>query len=464
MVKLTENLIAGLIGLVGENGYYDRKKLSLLDPGFHDDNLHSAIALLPETTEQVCEILKFCNDNQINVVPQGGRTGLAGGCVNHPDEVIVMCDRLNKIIEVNPMERTVTVEAGVTLQTLEEILARDNLSIGVDIGARGTATIGGMIATNAGGMEAFRHGSMRQRLLGLTVILADGSVYEDVSRVPKCNEGYDIKQLFCGAEGTLGLITSAVLKLTTLPSDASTLLAAVPTASAATKILRQLQQISELDVLRAEIMWATYAQCVAKETDLERVLNFCDSPFYVIYELSPLSKQIDLESLLTTSLESAMEKGELIDLIIARNEREREEIWRIREESFVIDRTLNHSLWYDISVPLTHLDSYVNNVITELEHLDPKIQSYFMGHLGDGNLHATIGHQREFNTQTKRNISTIIEASAKKIGGSFSAEHGIGIDKRESLTTYTNTEKLRLMSIIKKAFDPKGIMNPGKVI
>ena len=225
-----------------------------------------------------------------------------------------------------------------------------------------------------------------------------------------------------------------------------------------------MEDINELELLRGEIMWKDYAQCVAIEVGLKRVLTFCDAPFYVIYELSPRIKGIDIEEALSCALESSMENGELIDLIVASNERERDEIWQIREDSFTIDRSLNYSLWFDVSVPLSQLDSYASDVIEKLHNLDEEIQVYLMGHLGDGNLHATIGHSKELDDETKKCISVIIESKLKDIGGSFSAEHGIGTEKRESLYAYVDSEKLKLMSLIKNAIDPKNLMNPGKIL
>ena len=212
-MALSEKNIRTLTQIVGKGAIKDSTALDLIDPGFHENNLKSKLALLPETTEQVSEILRFCYANDISIVPHGGRTGLAGGATSHSEQIILMTDKLNKVIDVDVTERIAIVEAGVTLQELDNQLKEHLLSVGVDIGARGTATIGGMITTNAGGMEAFRNGSMRHRILGLTVVLPDGTIFTDMSRVTKCNEGYDLKQLFCGAEGTLGIVTSAVLQL-----------------------------------------------------------------------------------------------------------------------------------------------------------------------------------------------------------------------------------------------------------
>ncbi len=450
--------------IVGDQGYRDHLALELLDPGFHKDNLQADLALLPQTTEHVAEILKYCYENDIAIVPQGGRSGLAGGCTSRSGQVIVMTDKLDRIVEIDPHERIAIVEAGVTLQALQDALEKYDLSVGIDLGARGTATIGGMVATNAGGMEAFRYGSMRQRIVGLTAVLPDGKILKDMPRVAKCNEGYDIKQLFCGAEGTLGIITSVILQLESSSSYATTMLAACPNAKAAVKIFRHLQNTCELELLRGEIMWREYAHKVADKISLKQVLNFCDSPFYVLYEVSPRITNIELDEMLAESLMPLMESGDVFDLIVASSERERDEIWRIREDSFVIDHGLDTSLWYDVSVPLSQLDNYAEQLQQQLILLDTDINAYIMGHLGDGNLHMTIGADKPLRAEIQNAISAAVEAGLKSIGGSFSAEHGIGTDKRKSLQAYGDPEKLKLMKLIKKAFDPKGLMNPGKII
>ncbi len=442
----------------------NQSALKLTDPGFHKDNLNADLALLPDTTQQVSQVLNYCYENDIAVVPQGGRTGLAGGCVSQSGQVIVMTDKLDKIIEIDVDERIAIVEAGVTLQSLQEAVEEYGLSVGIDLGARGSATIGGMIATNAGGMEAFRYGSMRQRILGLTVVLADGKILEDMPRIAKCNEGYDIKQLFCGAEGTLGIITSAVLKLESADRNSTTMLAACPNANSGIKVFRHLQDVNELELLRGEIMWHDYAHKVAEEISLKNVLEFCDSPFYVIYETSSRVSTIDIEELLGETLMPLMESGDILDLIVASNEREHDEIWRIREESFVIDRGLLTSLWFDVTIPLSKLDDYAQKLMQQLSQMNPNIQVYLMGHLGDGNLHMTIGADKPLNLEVQHSISKAVEANIKTMGGSFSAEHGIGIDKRKSLKAYGDPQKIELMKLIKKTFDPKGLMNPGKIL
>ena len=243
-------ITAAFAAIVGETGIRSAATLAGLDSGFHRDNFGASLAVLPRSTAEVSAAIALCHSHGLPVVPQGGRTGLSGGAISRQGEVILLADRLDRIIAIDPLAMLAVVEAGVTLQALDEAVAEHGLSPGIDLAARGTATIGGMIATNAGGMEAFRNGTMRNRLLGLEAVLPDGAILDDMTRVPKCNEGYDIKHLFCGAEGTLGVVTQAVLRLSPADGEATTLLAACPDAAAALDIFRRLQRAPGLDFRR----------------------------------------------------------------------------------------------------------------------------------------------------------------------------------------------------------------------
>jgi len=452
-----------LAEIVGEAGVRGAADLAGRDPGFHAGNFGGALAVLPRTTAEVAAVVSICRRRGIGIVPQGGRTGLAGGAISGPGQVILMTDGLNRIVEIDPVERIAVVEAGVTLQALDEAAAAEGLGAGIDLAARGTATIGGMIATNAGGMEAFRNGSMRNRLLGLEVVLPDGEVLDDMTRVPKCNEGYDLKQLFCGSEGTLGIITRAVLRLAPAESPASTLLAACRDAAAALDLFRRLQAAPDLDLRLGEIMWRSYARRVAEAAGHAHVLAFADAPVYAIFEVAARSGG-EIADHLAESIGEPVAAGKVADLVMASSERERDAIWRIREDSFVIDQSLPNALWYDVSVPLTQLDAYADGVAARLAELDPNLEFYLFGHLGDGNLHATVGNGRPAAADVAKAVTGAVFAGLKAAGGSISAEHGIGTEKRAALAAHAGPQKLRLMSAIKRALDPDGVMNPGKVL
>lgn len=455
---------ANLMAIVGPSGMRDVDAIANIDPGFHPDNLRATIGAAPGSTDEVSRILAYCGKHRINVVPHGGRTGLTGAAVSSPESLLLFSDRLTKIVEIDPDSATALVETGLTLEALEEATLAHGLSAGIDLGARGSATIGGMISTNAGGMEAFRNGTMRNRVLGLEAVLPDGSILDDLSRVTKCNEGYDVKQLFCGAEGTLGFVSRAALRLVPAPGPVTTLLMAGPNAAASLSVFRQIQRTNPFDLVHAEIMWAGYARRVAKTIGLEKVLSFYEAEIYTLFELAPRLGAGDEEEVLAELLAEVMDSGLIQDLVIAKNLQERKDIWRIREESFVVSQTLPHGLWFDVSVPLSHLDDYAASVTRRLAGLDPSLQVCVMGHLGDGNLHYTIGTGEALAPGMADAVTETVYDGLKQMGGSFSAEHGIGLEKRGSLQKHVCPQKLRMMRAIKAAFDPLGIMNPGKVL
>ena len=461
---MPQRITDALIAIVGPGGVRDRSALAGRDPGFHPMNLDGGLAILPRSTAEVAAVVALCRRHSIAIVPQGGRTGLAGGAASNARQIILMTDRLDRIIEIDPVAMIAVVEAGVTLQRLSEAAAQHGLSPGIDHAARGSATIGGMIATNAGGMEAFRNGTMRSRLLGLEVVLPNAEILDDMTRVSKCNEGYDVKQLFCGAEGTLGVITRAVLRLAPTDGPATTLLAAGQDAAAAVAMFRRLERDKNLELQHGEVMWRAYARRVAQATGLAHVLAFADAPVYAIYQVSARDVEADIPEMLMDCFAEPLEQGSVLDLVVANSERERDEIWRVREESLVIDRTMPHALWYDISVPLAGLDAYAATTAADLAAQKPGLQFYLFGHLGDGNLHITIGDGSELPLEVAKAVSEIVYQGLKQAGGSISAEHGIGLEKRDSLRAHACPQKLQLMAAIKQALDPDGLMNPGKVL
>jgi len=451
-----------LSNIVGGPHVHGSDVLSRRDTGFHPDNLAAPLAVYPAKTSELAATLSLCSTKNISIVPHGGLTGLSGGAISDANSLIVGLRRMTTIEKIDTQAATAIVQCGATLQSVEEAANEVGLSVGIDLGARGTATIGGMIATNAGGMEVFRNGSMRNRLLGIEAVLANGEILNDLSQVPKCNEGYDLKNLFCGAEGTLGIVTRAVLKLTPAIAPTTTLLIGCQSAADALIITRRCQIEPTVDVLQTEIMWRNYAVTVAAEIGLSHVLQFCDAPAYLIVELA--ARTDETEEAVHSIFTEETTQSAMIDCVVATSEKQRGEIWRIREESFIVDNTVAHREWYDISVPLDRLDETVSAIEARVNAIDPSLGIWVMGHLSDGNLHYTIGNGQPKDTARRDAIAHAVYADLKLIGGSFSAEHGIGTEKRASLAKYSSPEKMRLMKGIKQVFDPQGIMNPGKVL
>jgi len=455
--KSEQDLVNLLSEVIDAASILRSNQVSALDPGVDEGNTNARVAVRPKNASEVSAVLQACNLHGVAVVTHGGRTGLAGAAVSQPGQLIMLTDRLEGGLTIDPVDRIAIVATSVTQQEVQEAAAQHGLSLGIDTASRGSATIGGMISTNAGGMEAFRYGMTRQRLLGIEAVMADGTIISDMTRVSKANEGYDLKQIFCGAEGTLGVVTRAVLKLEESDPESSTTLLAVPGAAAALKLMRAVQQSGSL--LLCELMWHSYAASVAREVGLSRVLAFCaDAPAYLIIE-STLE-----EDPLLAIFEPFFESGDIIDAVMAKSKQESADIWRIREDSQAVLRVMSNPLLYDVSVPLASLDNYVCALQQQLKLLPGDVEFQCLAHLGDGNLHVNIARKKAWTADESDNISQLIEHGVKAMGGAVSAEHGIGTHKLKTLARNAPAGNLHMMRAIKMALDPNGILNPGKVL
>ena len=461
---LAQDHANALAGIVGDEGIRTGEFASSLDPGFSPDNLDGDILLLPRSGEQVRQIVTYCAEHHISIVPQGGLTGLSGGARSASGQVILQTTRMNQLIDIDFLGATACIEAGVTLQQLQEAVEPHGFSTGIDLAARGTATVGGMIATNAGGTEAFRNGTTRQRVLGLEAVLPSGEVFSDMKQVIKANEGLDIKQLFIGAEGTLGIITRVVLSLLPLEQHRVTAMFSCINALAAADAFRSLRSELGPSLLCAEIMWPDYCRTTASELELENLLEFAPSTddLFVVIDVGCTDPSSGTE-ILEQHLSRLLETNAISSALIAQSNREAEDFWKIREESFLCDKVYPHGFWYDVSVPQVALDSYTEGLFKRVEAVDPGLKVFLFGHLGDGNLHLTIS-SGEPCPEMGDAINQAVYEGLDEIGGSFSAEHGIGTEKVSSLAAYVDPQKYRMMSAVKQLFDPDGIMNPGKVI
>lgn len=431
-----------------------------LDAGFHPENLAAGVVALPGTAQEVCAIVALCRTHKVSIVPHGGRTGLAGAGASEPGQLIVDLNKMNRIVELDHDAGTIAVEAGATLQQVQEACAGHGLTPGIDLAARGSATIGGMIATNAGGMEAFRCGVMRHRVVGMQAVMPDASLLEDMTWVSKVNEGFDIKHLLTGSEGRLGIITGAVLKLDRLPDAASSALVSFQSAAAAVHAFRHLCMRG--GVLRAEIMWRGYAETVAQDVGLSELVASFSGDVLVLFEHSGGSRQ-EAQERQQEALLPLMESGHVEHAVIAQNDRQAADFWRIREESWAVERRWPGGYWYDVSVPLRSLDDYVETLQRKLQAIAGGIHFSCMGHLGDGNLHITVSAQSGCRPD-KTIVDAAVFSGLKAMGGSFSAEHGIGLEKMQALTAYGDPAKLAAARAVKQALDPDNLMNPGKVL
>ncbi|MGH6718849.1 MAG: FAD-binding oxidoreductase [Alphaproteobacteria bacterium] len=463
MTRLGEERLAELGAIVGERGLRSGERVAELDPGIDAGNLGAGVVVAPGSTPEVAAVLRWANGHGIGVVTHGGRTGLARAAVSEPGQIVLQTARLDRIVALDADGGTAIVEAGVTLERLQQAVAQHGLSVGIDLSARGSATLGGMVSTNAGGLEAFRHGVTRHRVLGLEAVLPDGRVLDDLKLVIKANEGYDLKHLFIGAEGTLGVVTRIAFALVPLVARHATALVACGGAADAVKLFRRLRNAPDARLTACEAMWRTYVDVASRVLGLESLVAFApEAALLVILEVAD-DDTGGGSAALEAGLAAALEAGEATDAVIAKNEDERARIWRLREESWAPERARPHGLWFDVSVPHGALDEYIRGVFARVRRIDPELDAFVIGHLGDGNLHISISAGRPMPEHEAAIADAIYEGLAG-IGGSFSAEHGIGLEKRRALARFGSPAKLALMRAIKQAFDPNGVMNPGKVL
>jgi FAD/FMN-containing dehydrogenase len=432
-----------------------------INPRHHTDWTHHAPAcpaalILPRTTEDVSMALKICNAAQQSVVPQGGMTGLAGGAVPRTSDIALSLDRLRGIEEIDVAAATVSVWAGTTLQEIQQAVADAGYLFPLDLGARGSCQIGGNIATNAGGNAVIRYGMTRELVLGLEVVLADGRVLNLMNKMIKNNCGYDLKQCFIGSEGTLGVITRAVLKLAPPPGETSTLLCALPDYASAVALLRRIQRTAGTPQAY-ELMWQDFFRMGVSWLENPVPPMSDQHPLYVLLESSA-----SLE-LLEQTLDDAVGAGEVVDAIVASSQTQARSLWKIREATGQFPMRLA-PLNFDISLPIGQIGEFADRCRERLAHRWPSNHSVYFGHIGDSNLHLTVDCNSLPQPAPILEIEELVYAAVGELGGAVSAEHGIGLLKREFLHHSVSEEALATMRQLKSCFDPNGILNPGKIL
>ena len=432
-----------------------------------------ALALaLPRSVDEVSRILGFCNERRIGVVPQAGNTGYCGGAT--PDEsgsqLVLSLRRMDAVRAIDALNYSMTVEAGCILARVQQAAEAAGRFFPLSLGAEGSCQIGGNLSTNAGGLNVVRYGMARDQVLGLEVVLADGRVLSSLSSLRKDNTGYDLKQLFIGAEGTLGVITAATLKLFPPPRDIATAFVAVPRPAAAVELLARLREASGDRVGSFELVPRIAVELTTRHiAGVVPPLGRADaSPWYLLCELTSPREREGLGALLEAELARALEAGLATDAVIAQNERERQAFWRLRESIPEAQTREGASLKHDISVPVARLPEFIEQGRRWVEAHASGAVLVAYGHVGDGNLHFNINEARGAAAgalQAQQDtIRRAIHDLVRDFGGSFSAEHGIGRLKVDELVRYAPPVELELMHAIKSALDPNGIMNPGKVL
>jgi FAD/FMN-containing dehydrogenase len=414
-----------------------------------------AALLLPKDTEQVSAALRICNAAGQSVVPQGGMTGLAGGAVPRATDIALSLDRLRGIEEIDVAAATVTVRAGTTLQEIQQAVADAGFLFPLDLGARGSCQIGGNIATNAGGNAVIRYGMTRDLVLGLEVVLADGRVLNLMNKMIKNNCGYDLKQCFIGSEGTLGVITRAVLKMAPQPGQSTTLLCALPDYASAVALLRRIQR-SAGTPQAYELMWQDFFRMGVSWLENPVAPMPDHHPLYVLLESSATS------DVLEQTLEAAIEAGEVVDAILATSQTQARSLWKIREATGEFPVRLA-PLNFDISLPIGQIGDFADLCRQRLAERWPDHHGVYFGHIGDSNLHLTVDCNSLPQPAPVYEIEALVYTAVGELGGAVSAEHGIGLLKREFLHHSVSDEALQAMAGLKRSFDPKGILNPGKI-
>jgi FAD/FMN-containing dehydrogenase len=425
----------------------------------------------PASTAEVSACVSIAARHGVPVVPVSGNTGLTGGTYTQGG-LMISLERMNRIHSINPDTRTARVEAGVILSSLHDAAAAAGLYFPLWFGARGSAMIGGVLSTNAGGSNVLRYGSTRALCLGIEVVLADGRVLNLMSELHKDNSGYDLKDLFIGAEGTLGIITGAVMKLVPAPRAHATAVMAARSLPDALVLLNRLQEATGGLVEAFEFMPASYARRLSEvRPDLGQPFpNIPDVT--ILVELGATAPaltdpapdgSVPLTDLLETTLAGVMEAGLITDAVIARSETQRRAIWARREAAAEITFAVRPFIDTDVAVPLDKVQGFLDQINARLPALDAGASTLVVAHLGDGNLHLTIFPTRDDPAHADA-IVTLIEDVVSDLGGSFSAEHGVGLSKKPSMARRKAPVALEVMRAIKSALDPQNLMNPGKVI
>jgi FAD/FMN-containing dehydrogenase len=430
----------------------------------------AAAVLRPGTVEQVAALVRACAEHRVALVPQGGNTGLVLGSV--PDAsgtaVVLSLARLNTIRQIDTVNRTMTVDAGCILQQIQQAAAAEGCLFPLSLAAEGSCTIGGNLSTNAGGTAVLRYGNTRELCLGLEVVTPQGEIWSGLRGLRKDNTGYDLRDLFIGAEGTLGIITGAVLKLYPQPKASITALAAVPSPAAAQQLLVLMQDHCGASLTGFELMSQFCLDLVAREFPQLPKPFAAPHPQYVLLELSSSESEAHAVGLLERSINAALERDIIADAVVATSVAQSAGLWQLREHIPLAQAKAGKNIKHDISLPVSRIADFIAATGPQLEAAFPGCQLVCFGHLGDGNLHYNVappaGISNEAFLANQDKVNRVVHDSVVAFGGSISAEHGIGALKRDELAHYKSAVELNMMRAIKAALDPLGIMNPGKVI
>ncbi|MBM0103344.1 FAD-binding oxidoreductase [Steroidobacter sp. S1-65] len=465
-------LMAELRRVVGPRGFLDQA--TDLEPYLVDHRKlyrgATSLVLRPDSTEQVSAIMRLCNEARVGVVPVGGNTGYCGGATPSEDgsQIVLSLARMRRIRSIDPLNYTMIAEAGCVLAEVQAAAAAVDRLFPMSLGSEGSCQLGGNLSTNAGGTAVLRYGMMRDLILGLEVVLPDGRILDGLKPLRKDNTGYDLRDLFIGAEGTLGVITAAACKLFSRPAATVTAFVGVTDPQRAVALLSRLRTFTGDAVSTFELI-----PRIALELVLQHIGDTTDPldgahDWYVLLEIGMGRHDEQLRGAIEVELAAAMEEGQISDAALATSETQREMFWRLRETIPEAQRHIGASIKHDVSVTTSELPQFIIEACRLVQAISPQGRIVCYGHLGDGNLHFNIsrpaGADDESFLRLAPNINRAVHDLIARYGGSISAEHGIGRLKREELVRYKHPVALEVMRAIKQALDPNGIMNPGKVL
>lgn len=456
-------LAATLRDVVGEGGWLDADAAAERAAASAKPMAATPVALVrPRTTAEVSAVLRACHEAGQPVVAWGGLSGLVHGQDPGPGALALSLERMNAVEEIDAVGRTATVQGGVKLQALQEAVEAEGLMFPLDLGARGTATVAGTIATNAGGNRVLRYGMMREMVLGLEVVLPGGTVVNALNRLIKNNSGYDLKHLFIGTEGTLGVITRAVLRLRERPGSHDVAFAALPDFRGVVGLLRTMDRALGGQLSAFEVMWRDHYRLVTTPPAAGRPPVPQGHPFYVLVEAHGAHPEGDSARFLE-ALAAAHEAGHVLDTAVARSQTERTALWAIRDDVGQVRRFAPYHT-FDVSLPIPEMDRYIAEVHAAFRERWPDGHASFFGHIADGNLHLLLAPRAPPDPGAARAIEELVYRPLARVRGSVSAEHGIGLEKKPYLGISRTPEEIALMRLLKRTLDPRGVLNPGKVV
>lgn len=458
------DLLNELRDIVGDGGVLTGEDLTTRAADWLGLSTCQAKAVIrPRSTAELSAVMQRCHAVRQPVIGTGGLTGLVHGTDAQGHEIQISFERMRSVISVDPVGQTMLVEAGTPLQVVHEAAAAHGLIYPVDLGSRGSCTIGGNISTNAGGNTVVRYGMTRDNVLGLEAVLADGTVISSLNTLLKNNAAYDLKQLFIGSEGTLGLVTRAVLKLYPQPLSEGTALVALDSFDAVMAFFAHCGRRLGGLLSSFEVMWQSHYELIAVNSGRHNPPLPGGHGYYAIVEATGTDAERD-EALFAEVLGEALEQGHASDVVIAASKAQRAAIWGVREDIEGLFGALTPSCTFDVSMPIAAMDDYVLK-LTAAAHAEwgADTRVVVFGHLGDGNLHILVA-PRPWSAEAPHKVETLVYEPLRALGGSISAEHGIGLEKRAWLNVSRTPEEIALMHTLKAALDPLGLLNPGKVL